>query len=151
MNRDDTLESQSGQQVPKYGSKPFKPGLYLALFHGRVQRDEAMDDWGFQGPIIGPLQWAHTTYAFHLRILFVDAAEESNYFTDVHFPEAHDLLFGDDLIEYAGKFYGDWSVFYVPDEETRSPPDRFRKVSRRPCSVAVNDHSPFVTQRHAAA
>ena len=37
-----------------YGQRPDKPGLYLALFHGRDDRNAQMEDWGFNGPLLGP-------------------------------------------------------------------------------------------------
>jgi hypothetical protein len=30
--------------------------LYLELYHGRDNVNDDMDDWGFDGPIIGPLE-----------------------------------------------------------------------------------------------
>jgi hypothetical protein len=130
MSNDDYLTSESGNQVPAYGTAPDQPGLYLALFHGRDAKDQQMNDWGFNGPLIGPLQWVHTTYACHVRALFESADAELRYFDNPEFPEARDFSLNDDLIEHAGKFYGDWSVFYVPNDETRKPVDAFRKVNR---------------------
>jgi hypothetical protein len=39
-----------------------KGRLYLHLFHGRNTPDEKLDDWGFQGPYFGPLDYFHITY-----------------------------------------------------------------------------------------
>lgn len=76
-----------------------KEGVYLKLFHGRKTVDEDMDsDWGEQGPILGPLDYVHTTYAATIHCLAV------NQQYDV------DLTVVEDCIYYNGWFYGDWSV-----------------------------------------
>lgn len=143
MSDDSFAISASGHQVPVYGSAPEKPGLYLALFHGRNSRDEQMDDWGFEGPIIGPLEWVHTTYAAHLRLKFTSEEDEKRYFAEALGPDAHDFFIDGDMIAYAGKFYGDWSVFYVSERETRKPPDTFRR------SIRVNPPYRLDIQRQA--
>lgn len=35
--------------------------VYLYLFHGRATPDEDVEDWGCEGPAIGPLDYVHTT------------------------------------------------------------------------------------------
>ena len=42
--------------------------LYIRLFHGRTDPDQDMDDWGFDGPVLGPYQFAHTTYTCHYEL-----------------------------------------------------------------------------------
>lgn len=125
------LTSESGFQIPKYNEKPKFPGLYLALFHGRNSPDQQMDDWGFDGPLIGPIEWCHTTYATLLRIKFTSAESEEKYFTRQSYPDGHDILFRDDLLVYGDKFYGDWTVFNISKEETGPPDDTFRLGTQR--------------------
>jgi hypothetical protein len=131
MTDQDPSVSESGHHVPTYGSAPSKPGLYLALFHGRSNADATMDDWGFNGPLIGPLEWVHTTYATHVRMKFLSNEDELLYFSEPAFPDGQDIFITDDLIEYAGNFYGDWTVFVVNPDETRKPQDTFRSKTRR--------------------
>ena len=72
--------------------------LYLKLFHGRTDPTKQMDDWGADGPIFGPYNYIHTTYANHLKMgLDGDAV--------------HKLYVMEDMIYYNGVYYGDWSVF----------------------------------------
>lgn len=79
---------------------PAQPGkMYLRLFHGRDDPKQTMDDWGYDGPRLGPLQWFHTTYGSHLRILSEDEHHEI------------DLPLVEDMICFEGKYYGDWSVY----------------------------------------
>ena len=68
--------------------------LYIKLFHGRKTKEEDMDDWGFDGPVIGPLPYVHTTYASCIHI---------GDTTD-------DIEIEDGLVKYDGAYYGDWSV-----------------------------------------
>jgi len=99
------------------------PGLYLGLFHGRDDPDADMDDWGFDGPVIGPLDYVHTTYAADMKLHFVDAQRAAQYFSDTGF--VTNLATGErtrcteaalavmqDLIVFDGRYFGDWTVFY---------------------------------------
>lgn len=100
-----------------------EPGLWLALFHGRNERDKQLNDWGFNGPVIGPLKYAHTTYGEHLKMEFVSADAHDRYFPrepsswsrgmeEVQTWSEHgELYVSEGLIEYQGKFYGDWTLF----------------------------------------
>lgn len=36
--------------------------LSVRLFHGRSHPDELLEDWGFDGPCLGPLSGVHLTY-----------------------------------------------------------------------------------------
>lgn len=102
------------------------PGVYLHLFHGRDAVDQDMEDWGFDGPTIGPLRYVHLTYLSDpkiaadeevIRRFFPDYAAEYDAFALKHsnsncpFWEEHTMETSNDLIKYAGKFYGDFSVF----------------------------------------
>lgn len=76
--------------------------LYIRLFHGRTNPEQEMDDWGCDGPVFGPYQFVHTTYAFHIKLGKQDGC--------------CDELFGfEDMLYYDSCYYGDWSVF---DENT---------------------------------
>lgn len=103
--------------------EPTKPGMYLRLFHGRNSPDEQLDDWGFEGPEIGPLQYAHTTYASDVKLEFLDVEDHDKFFLrevcgynrnteEVSFSEFAELDIAHGMVVYDGKYYGDWSVFY---------------------------------------
>ena len=68
------------EKLPSYGEKPPRPGMYLGLLHGRDHPQQQMNDWGFNGPMIGPLKWFHTTYTCTVRIAFESAADGQRYF-----------------------------------------------------------------------
>lgn len=106
-----------------------EPGrLYLYLYHGRHAADEHLDDWGFEGPTIGPLDHVHVTYMCDVKF------SAAPHVMDRFFPEVMNewrvkgysnvagplcdwqLNIVEDLIEYQGKFYGDWSVFVADPE-----------------------------------
>jgi hypothetical protein len=102
-----------------------KPGMYLGLFHGRDMPDADMDGWGFDGPLIGPLEYVHTTYASELKLRFLDGRRAALYFPDTGFvtdlatgqrspcPEAV-LRIAEDLLVFDSRYFGDWTVFCSP-------------------------------------
>jgi len=71
--------------------------LYIRLFHGRTNPDQNMDDWGFDGPVLGPYQFVHTTYVSRIRLGRLDG-------------NCDELLIHEDMLYYDGGYYGDWSV-----------------------------------------
>jgi len=113
---------------PRYGERPHKPGLYLGLFHGRDRPDARMDDWGYNGPAIGPLRWCHTTYTSTIRIEFETHADALLYFGEGFDGE---VPLHDDMLMYDGNYYGDWTVYYVSSEDCTHPNDTFRPTARR--------------------
>lgn len=72
--------------------------VYLELFHGRKSVDEQLNDWGSQGPILGPFKYVHTTYATDIKIETVDGVDGV--------PRLNN-----ELLYYDGTYYGDWSTF----------------------------------------
>ena len=112
----------------QYGQRPSEPGMYLGLFHGRNSPKESMDDWGFAGPVLGPLRYCHTTYMAHLRLHFVSGEDAMSC---CHASSlAVELAVVQDLIEFEGAFYGDWTLFFVAPEECKRPDDGFRHKPR---------------------
>jgi len=95
--------------------------VYLRLFHGRIHPDDHPEDWGIDGPVFGPLQYAHTTYAAYIHLANADK-------------ELGDLTIANgDMVYYNGHWYGDWSVFdetvlgkYVPEAFDADKADRER-------------------------
>lgn len=92
--------------------KKVPKGLYLGLFHGfKNQKErEKTDDWGEQGALIGPLEYVHTTYSYHIKFNFESESDAKKYgFTD----RRGDLPVKEDCILFDGMEYGDWTVFNV--------------------------------------
>lgn len=99
--------------------------VYLRPFHGRNSPDEELNDWGFEGPEIGPLDYVHTTYMCHVKFacdfevlekFFPEEAKHVREFNaryNQSIPETcpHELRVQEDLLIYDGKYYGDWSVY----------------------------------------
>lgn len=89
----------------KYSSnrdlKGLPAGMYLGLFHGRKDKDEDMDGWGTDGPLLGPFKYVHTTYGSHIRACM----------TDEHDPSFEPNVV-EDMILYNDVYYGDWTIFY---------------------------------------
>lgn len=76
--------------------------VYLELFHGRKTLAEQLDDWGTEGPILGPLKFVHTTYATDIKLETADGRDGLLHVVGEEMP---------DLLYYDETYYGDWSVF----------------------------------------
>lgn len=133
---DTTLNTHTDK--PVYGVRPKAPGMYLGLFHGRERPEAVMHDWGFDGPVMGPLEFFHTTYAntIHLKFENVDDAELITGKSEAYL----ELELMDDLLCFDGKFYGDWTVYMVEADECFRPNDTFRKANR--CNVLRKQSKP---------
>jgi len=73
--------------------------VYIRLFHGRIDPEQNMDDWGSDGQVFGPYNFAHTTYSSMLKLGRADGNCDQLHIT------------GPDMIYYNGVYYGDWSIF----------------------------------------
>jgi hypothetical protein len=104
-------------------------GVYLHLFHGRKDPDEQMDDWGLEGPVIGPLNYVHVTYMATVRVgirrSLVERFFPSEHQRMLDFVAKHpttssyvdpdrieDVWLGthEDMIKHEGVYYGDFSI-----------------------------------------
>ena len=72
--------------------------LYIRLFHGRTDPNQDMDEWGSDGPVLGPYKFVHTTYKNYIRLGKPD-------------DNCDEVFLADDMLFYDGVYYGDWSVF----------------------------------------
>jgi hypothetical protein len=110
-------------------------GVYLHLFHGRSSPDEELDDWGSDGPVIGPLNYVHITYACDVKFTCsydvarqffpeVVAAEEkrdaeykAEFDREISRGELfeHRICFESDLLPHDGVYYGDLSISTSPN------------------------------------
>jgi hypothetical protein len=93
-------------------------GLYVGLFHGRNSPEQVMDGWGFDGPVIGPLKWFHTTYGDHQRGEFIEGHHEhaSKYLRAGIIDHIDEYLMhttpAGDMVVCQDKYYGDFTVYY---------------------------------------
>jgi len=71
--------------------------MYLKLLHGRNNPDENLDNWGFNGPVFGPLDWFHITYLQTYRF--------------GRGPLEAEIAVTADMFVWDGKYYGDAEVF----------------------------------------
>lgn len=98
--------------------KNLSEGLYLALFHGykdEKEREE-IDDWGSNGPVIGPVKYVQTTYACHIKFEFMNADDAKKYGLPVN--SLDDLgINSEGCVEFDGLQYGDYTVFYHKEEK----------------------------------
>lgn len=66
---------EQGIRVDSVRRPGAKAGLYLHPFHGRRNPNAKLGDWGFAGPVIGPVGSFHVTYQGHLRVWFENETE----------------------------------------------------------------------------
>ena len=88
--------------------KPTVPGMYLKLLHGRAAADEEMDDWGADGPWIGPLKWFHCTYLSDIGIGFDGGEELVSQSYNVEIPSP--IYLYQEMIYCDGMYYGSWEL-----------------------------------------
>lgn len=95
---------------PLLPPEPPERMLFIRFYHGRNTPDETMNEWGFEGPIVGPccLMW---TYG-NMRI-GTPSLDEDDGVVDIE-PRF------DNLIEIDGKFYGDFETLCDTEEYVRA-------------------------------
>lgn len=74
--------------------------LYLRLFHGRADPSDVLNDWGTDGPTIGPFDAYHSTYCEALELWNGETSFE--------------LSADRALIHFDGVFYGDFEITETP-------------------------------------
>lgn len=135
--------------------------VYIELYHGRKDPNQDMDDWGTEGPILGPLNCVVTTYLHTIRLLrFCDENGE-----DLP-PKEHVELFlavYDDMIYYDGVFYGDWAVFadlsrankgegpVLPEESKAVVPEEYRECMKKSKNMLLYQFLESFTDSCSAA
>ena len=134
-----TIVQETPRQRFESGERPDKPGMYLALFHGRESKREVMHQFGFAGPLLGPLHYCHTTYLSDIKILFEDAEDAQLCCGS----DEKDVILTvvDDMICFENAYYGDWSVFTVDEDECERPKDTFRKKPRINLMYGYRSHA----------
>jgi hypothetical protein len=91
--------------------------VYLKLLHGRTDPNQQLEDWGFDGPVLGPFEAVHFTYTTHVRC-FLEGSDGD--------AEAIELCYHDDLLVHDGKYYGDFEIaasFGTATPQPALPPD----------------------------
>ncbi|MBA4751445.1 MAG: hypothetical protein H2055_04345 [Sphingopyxis sp.] len=130
---------EAGATMPRAeAAVPDIPQLYLHLYHGRKDPDENLEDWGSEGPVIGPLAYVHTTYMCDVK--FAAAPEVMDRFfpavmadwrarglSNVAGPLCDwRLTIFNDYVEHDGIYYGDWTVFAATPGELQ---ERYAKTA----------------------
>jgi hypothetical protein len=87
---------------------PALKGLYLKLLHGRASPDCEMEDWGSDGPWIGPLESFHCIYSAEVGMTFVGGEELSPMSpNETVVPPLY--VYGQ-LVYHDGIYYGDFEL-----------------------------------------
>jgi len=105
----------------------------LKLFHGRDTPYETMHEWGFDGPVLGPLESVQFTYG--ALVVYTTKRER------IELGRVEDLIF------YDGKLYGDAVVGFADDQPATEQAD-FEKTRNAPRSNF--DPAPIVLLKESA-
>lgn len=76
--------------------------VYVHLYHGREKADEDLENWGFDGPTLGPFEQVVWTYG----TIRLQSTEDG---------ELWDLPRHEDMIVWRGHYFGDFAIH--TDEE----------------------------------
>jgi hypothetical protein len=116
-------------------NSPSESGTYLKLLHGRETLDEVMDDWGPDGPWIGPLEWFHCTYMTSMSLGFINGEtveclmQNETPVAPIFF--ASDMIYFDGMYTAIGKFRTSHQVTAQNQTKKAVPlPSRQRRLLR---------------------
>lgn len=90
--------------------------VFLHMFHGRDTTTEDMEDWGYDGPTLGPFDYIHITYGYDVKYS-MEAEAYKAAFPEDEKPYIYDgkveghFKMTEGLLCYQGKYYGDFSIF----------------------------------------
>lgn len=96
--------------------------LYIHLFHGRVHPGERLEDWGFEGPLVGPIDYFQVTYKGVQRYEYERSdlgAKNALAFNATPINETKDVEFVDDMFKFEGFYFGDFSIATYSDQEAK--------------------------------
>ena len=103
----------------KYPLNAVAPGLYIKLWNGRREHVAvgAFEDCGFDGPVVGPLEYVGVTYAAEIKFEPADGYSISRFFPEGHGPDIRGgslytlRIDKDGYVEHDDCCYGDWTIF----------------------------------------
>jgi len=97
-------------KLPMVGNKADEKelkGLYLGLYHGRETVEKDIDNWGDNGPLIGPLKNIRVVYMTDIQLEFENRWDALKY--GLRLDQA-ELTVKADCVAYRNIFYGDWKI-----------------------------------------
>jgi len=115
--------------------------ILVQLLHGRNHPDDVLEDWGFNGPILGPYEWFHNTYGSDIKLGEEQFIKVASITDDIQLPPFN----SDDLIELFGSYYGDMSVFSdgISNEEIKQKIKRTQEILSTPLEqISLLIHDP---------
>lgn len=88
----------------------------LYLYHGRKAKDEQLEDWGFEGPVLHEVKGFHCTYLQTYRVVFNNEAamEAAKALTGRRSWDTHalEMSLEEDMVKTEvadiASWYGDW-------------------------------------------
>jgi len=83
--------------------------IYIHLYHGRKDPEEKLNDWGKDGPVIGPFDWFHGTYFSTFN--FGTCNDDGIWWLSDNPGYKHALIY------YDGMYYGDFEIVSQDDRK----------------------------------
>ena len=81
--------------------------VYLHLYHGRLDPKQDMEEFGTDGPLLGPFKTIQFTYRDSIRCMHEDDSKHDDFWLAWN---------SEQLIEHEGVYYRDCSVHSVIPE-----------------------------------
>jgi hypothetical protein len=116
--------------------------VYLELFHGRDSPDKDLDDWGFQGPVLGPFPFIQVTYG-EIKLGETITWHEKEATSNPHYLDPL-YISKDGLVTYIGSFYGDFSIFSNPNPELKKQIKETQKVFNTDPALLITHEREWV-------
>lgn len=98
-----------------------QPGLYLGLYNGRRSKKEEVEDWGTDGPLIGPIETCHEVGGCELTLTLAKTADIKAHAKIAKIYNGFEMALpidGGEYIKIGRIYYGDWSFFTVKADDT---------------------------------
>lgn len=110
--------------------------ILINLYHGRLDPDEDMKGFGFDGPLLGPFPQFHMTYnnIFHLGDgeLVIAGQEKAMPYWDKN-----------DLFPFLGSYYGDVTIISKGDVKKSDSLQKRLELTNRIFKVPLEDLYKF--------
>ncbi len=133
--------------APEDEEQPEPKFLYFNPWHGRMRKDENLDDWGFDGPFIGPL----SQVVFNCGILQMEnpewPAEDQPSFVLTHANGKEETIpYVEDMGTYRKEYFGDLSVIKATAQAAKDANAAYeREYARRQEKKRVAEEGEVIT------
>lgn len=88
--------------------------MRFILFHGRHNKDDKLNDWGFDGPTLRNIDYIRSTYS-NMTVIFYDReacdkAKKQTGWKEGSFENSLEVSNAGELIQTKEGFFGDYTI-----------------------------------------